>query len=374
MNLGLMMECDYREGSTQQEAFQEAFAQAEAAEKLGLDGVWLAERHFAAPRGPLDAQGAGIPSIVSVPLIMASAIAARTQTVRIGVAVNVLPLCHPIRMAEEVATVDHISQGRFDFGVGRSGFARAYEGYGIPYSESQERFQESLDIILKAWTNDRFSHQGEYYTFDNVCVVPKPFQTPHPPIRIAATTRETFPRMGRMGHQIFVGLRGMDRPEVAAQLKVYRDAWREAGHPGEGDVVLRIPIYVAETEEKARSVPEESTMSSYRRMAQTFSQSVAGAARAGAESVAGAVGAGAASAEERAAQGRRLSQVTYDDLLRDRVAYGTPEAVVDRIQEIQEEIQPSGIIAEVNVGGLIPRELVSNSLRLFGERVVSRFK
>jgi alkanesulfonate monooxygenase SsuD/methylene tetrahydromethanopterin reductase-like flavin-dependent oxidoreductase (luciferase family) len=89
-----------------------------------------------------------------VPLVLAAALAARTTRVRIGTGVSVLPLCHPIRTAEEAATVDQISKGRLDFGVGRSGFPRAYSGYGIPYDESRERFQESLDVILKSWTQE----------------------------------------------------------------------------------------------------------------------------------------------------------------------------------------------------------------------------
>ena len=161
MHYGLIMECDYRYGASQEEAFDEAFAMADTAEKGGLDGVWLAERHFAAPRNPLDAQGSAIPSIVSAPLIISTAIVARTERLRVGVAVNVLPLNHPIRMAEEVATLDQISHGRVDFGVGRSGFMRSYEGYDIPYAESRERFQENLEIILAAWTNERFSYQGK---------------------------------------------------------------------------------------------------------------------------------------------------------------------------------------------------------------------
>ena len=115
MHFGMIMECDYRYGTTQEDAFSEAFNLVDAAESGGMDGVWLAERHFAAPLNPLDDQGAGIPSIVSAPLIMASAIAARTERLRIGIAVNVLPLNHPIRMAEEVATVDQVSRGRFRF-------------------------------------------------------------------------------------------------------------------------------------------------------------------------------------------------------------------------------------------------------------------
>ena len=360
MHFGLVMECDYRENVTQGEAFAEAFAQADVSEACGLDGVWLAERHFAAPKSLLDSMGAGIPSIVSAPMIMAAAIAARTQRIRVGVAVNVLPLCHPIRMAEEAATLDNISGGRFDFGVGRSGFARAYEGYGVPYGESRERFQESLEVIVRAWSSPQFSYQGEYYTFDNVCVMPKPYQVPHPPIRIAATTRDTFPQVGRMGYPIFAGLRGMNIPELAVNLKAYRDEWRQAGHPGEGDVILRMPIYVAETEELAVSEPEESTMLSVRRMAQTYATSAAGA--------------GTTVSEERAERGVRLAAVTYDDMLRDRVAYGTPEAVVDKLGSAVKELGLSGVIAEMNVGGGVPKERVLNSLRLFGERVVPQLK
>src|SRR5437660_11456288 len=196
MHVGLVMECDYREGRTQEEAFAEALSVADIAEESGLDGVWLAERQFAAPRRPTDPGGAGIPSIASVPLVLAAAIAGRTKRVRIGTGVSVLPLCHPIRTAEEAATVDQISQGRLDFGVGRSGFPRAYSGYGIRYDESRDRFQESLEVILKAWTEPGFSHSGKYFTADNLTVVPRPYQKPHPPIWVAAPTPDTFPMVG----------------------------------------------------------------------------------------------------------------------------------------------------------------------------------
>jgi alkanesulfonate monooxygenase SsuD/methylene tetrahydromethanopterin reductase-like flavin-dependent oxidoreductase (luciferase family) len=360
MHFGLVLECDYRDGATQEEAFDEAFQMVETAESLGLDGVWLAERHFAARRGPLDAQGAGIPSIVSAPLTIASAIAARTQRLRVGIAVNVLPLCHPIRLAEEAATVDQISKGRFDFGVGRSGFPRAYEGYGIPYGESRERFQETLEIILKAWTEEPFSYSGKYYTFNNLSVLPKPYQKPHPPLRVAATTKETFPQVGRQGHPIFIGLRGFDMLEATQHLEAYRQAWRQAGHPGEGDVFLRIPTYVAETAERARSEPEYSTLRSYRRLADTFGKS-AGAA-------------GTTASEERVERAERLSAVGYDDLLRGRLAYGTPESVAARLRELEKILGLSGVIIEPNVGGHIPSELVFRSVRLFAQEVVPQLR
>src|SRR5438445_5103864 len=224
MHVGLVMECDYREGRTQEEAFAEAMSIAEIAETQGLDGVWLAEHHVTLHRRPTDPMGAGIPSIASVPLVLAAAIAARTTRLRIGTGVSVLPLCHPIRTAEEAATVDQISQGRLDFGVGRSGFPRAYSGYGVPYSESRDRFQESLDVILKAWTQDRFSHAGKYFTFNDMIVVPRPYQKPHPPIWVAATTQDTFPLVGSMGLSPVTGLRGFDVPEATQHLATYRAA------------------------------------------------------------------------------------------------------------------------------------------------------
>jgi alkanesulfonate monooxygenase SsuD/methylene tetrahydromethanopterin reductase-like flavin-dependent oxidoreductase (luciferase family) len=355
MHVGLVMECDYRQGRTQEEAFEEAFAVAETAEEYGLDGVWIAERHFATHRRPTDPMGAGIPSVASVPLVWAGAIAARTKRLRVGTGVSVLPLCHPIRLAEEAATVDQISRGRLDFGVGRSGFPRSYQGYGIPYGESRYRFQEALEIILKAWNDDRLNHQGKYYTFENLSVMPTPYQKPHPPIRIAATTMDTFPMVGQMGFPVVTGVRGFDIPEVAQNLKAYREAWQEAGHPGNGDVYLRIPIYVAETDEAGITDPKESTMRSYHRMAENFARS-AGAA-------------GTTVSEERIERGERLSKITYEELLQDRLAYGGPDTVVQKLKYLRDELGLSGVIMEPNVGGQLSPEQVLNSIRLYGQEV-----
>ena len=125
MQFGSFMEFHRREGSTQADAFREAFDHIALAEELGLDAVWLAESHFNPAR-----------SVLSSPHAIASAIAARTKRLKVGTAVSVLPLGNPLRTAEEAATIDHISEGRFEFGVGRSGLPGSYEGYNIPYAES----------------------------------------------------------------------------------------------------------------------------------------------------------------------------------------------------------------------------------------------
>jgi alkanesulfonate monooxygenase SsuD/methylene tetrahydromethanopterin reductase-like flavin-dependent oxidoreductase (luciferase family) len=360
MHVGLVMECDYRDGRTQEEAFAEALSVCDLAEASGLDGVWLAERHFAAPRRPTDPGGAGIPSIASVPLVLGAAIAARTRRVRIGTGVSVLPLCHPIRTAEEAATVDQLSLGRLDFGVGRSGFPRAYAGYGIPYGESRDRFQESLEVILKAWTEHRFSHSGKYFTFNDMIVVPRPYQKPHPPIWMAATTQDTFPMVGTMGLSLVTGLRGFDVPEATGHIAAFRAARRAAGHPGDGNVYLRLPIYVAETAAAARAEPEESTVRSYRRLGENLAASAGEAGTTG--------------SEERSQRAERLAQVTYDELLRDRLAYGTPDMVVERLTEWRDRLGLSGVIMEPNVGGKMPVENVLRSIRLYANDVAPRLR
>ena len=151
MEFGSFMEFHTRPGLTQSDAFNEGFTHIEIAESLGLDGVWMAESHFNPQR-----------SVLSAPLVLGAAIAGRTSTIKIGTAVHVIPLGNPIRMAEEAATLDQVSQGRFEYGVGRSGFPGSYEGYGMAYGESRARFYEYLEIIRGAWMSDSFSYEGEW--------------------------------------------------------------------------------------------------------------------------------------------------------------------------------------------------------------------
>jgi alkanesulfonate monooxygenase SsuD/methylene tetrahydromethanopterin reductase-like flavin-dependent oxidoreductase (luciferase family) len=352
MHIGLMMECDYRQDRTQRDAFDEAFALAETAESEGYNGVWFAERHFAPPGGT-----GPIPSVASAPLVWATAIAARTSRLRVGTAVLVLPLGHPVRMAEEVATLDNISQGRVDLGIGRSSFPRSYEGYDVSYAESRERFEEFLHVMRLAFTQERFSYAGKYYTFRDVCMIPKPYQQPHPPLHAAATTRETFGVMGRLGLPIFAGVGAAVMSDVGQALQDYRAAWREAGHPGNGDVVLRLSIYVAKTMERALAEPEDSAMHHYMRLRQALMRT-----------------AGATGGEARATRAERLSTLTYDDVVRERVVFGTPESVAQRLQTLRETLGLSGFIMESNVGGRIPPESVLQSIRLFGQEVAPRLR
>ena len=342
MNFGMFTDFHVRQNMSQAEAFDESFRQVEAAEKLGIDSVWLSEHHFSPER-----------SVLASPLVIASSIATRTQRVRIGLAVQVLPLTNPLRIAEEAATVDHISKGRFDFGVGRSGLTRYYQGYNVPYVESRSRFLEALDIITQAWTQEQFSYAGDHFNFHNVTVVPKPYQTPHPPIRVALASTETFSLVGKMGHAIFVSA-NTPIPQLQERLAMYRHARQEAGHTGPADIALRIPAYVAETAEQARSEPEVSTMHAIRYAATELITTAAN--------------------PEIAARIQRTANTPYDDILKQRVLYGTPEAVVDRLQEYQDALGITGVVLEMNYGGRLPYERVIQSVRLLTEKVAPKFK
>ena len=348
MHFGIFVE-EMRRGVDQVTAFKEAFDLAERAEAWGLDCVWLGEIHFNPAR-----------SVISASLQVASSIATRTKRLRIGTAVTVIPLNHPLRIAEEIATLDHISEGRLEFGIGRSGVVRSYDTYGIPYAESQGRFREGLEIILQAWKGEPFSYEGQFYRVQNATVTPRPYQTPHPPIRMAANSDETFPGAAKMGLAIFVGLRAAEIPDLRVRLASYRETWREAGQPGAPSAYIRIPVYVAATEKAGREEPRESLRAFFARQSELARSSVGRA--------------GTGPLDRRRAQVERMASLTYDDILARKVAFGSPAGVIDRLTQLREELGLDGIIAELNPGGLIPLELERRSLQLLTHEVMRAFK
>jgi len=346
MEFGMFHEFPSMPGRGETEMFDEAMAQVDAAERWGLDVMWLAEIHFAPER-----------TYLSAPLAIASAIAARTRRMKIGIAVQVLPLCHPLRLAEEAATVDQVSQGRLIFGVGRSGVVGTYDAYQVPYDESRERFAEILQIVERAWSEPRFSYEGRFHSFRDVACSPHPYRNKFPPIRIAASTADSFPAIGGQGYPVFASVRHVAWPDLAPQIRSYYAAYKAAGHPGRGQVYVSAPIYIAETEARARAEAEESVTHFYRLQYELIADS---ARRSGRQAFI-----------DRA---ERLRTLTYADVLRGNVLVGTPQSVGEKLRQLQEEIGFDGILAELNCGGLIPHERVLNALRLLCQEVMPRFR
>jgi len=328
MEFGIFHEFLTTQAGSQQEAFRNSFAQIAAAEEWGLDVVWLAEIHMNPTR-----------SLLSAPLTVAAAIAARTSRIKIGTAVQILPLGHPLRLAEETATIDQISNGRLIFGIGRSAFPRAYNAYGISYEESPQRFAESLEIIKKAWTEDEASYQGRWHSFENFTLVPRPVQQPHPEIRIAASQHDTYAAIGALGYKLFSAVRASPLSELAHHTAAYREAWEEAGHPGQPHAYLQVPIYVAATREAALANAEAGMMrfSTYR-------------------------------------PDLIRGPMNYETVRREKGIVGTPEMVTERLMELRDTAYLAGVSAEINPGSLLSHDQVMESLRLYIQEVMPNFK
>ena len=350
MDFGINTDFTIPHGGSHLSAFQASMEEVDMAEEMGLDTVWLGEAHFRPNR-----------SVLSAPIVVASSIATRTKRLRVGMAVQVLPMIHPLRIAEESATVDQISEGRFEFGVGRRGNVRAYDVMGIDYSESKERFQEALDIIQQAWSGETFSYEGKYNHITNATLSPLPFQKPHPKIRIAASSDDSFGRIGRLGYPIFLGLRTMDVEDLKTNLQEYREEWKKAGHPGDGgDINVRFPMYIAPSDEEAIEEPQGSIEAFFERQRELLDYSLG---RPGTQD-----------SKVRQARYDRLANITYEDLLETRVVFGSPERVKDRLVQFQEMLGITGITAELNPGGFLPKEAVQRSLKLLTQEVMPAFK
>ncbi|MCH9670046.1 MAG: LLM class flavin-dependent oxidoreductase [Gammaproteobacteria bacterium] len=350
MQFGMFLEFGVRPGGDHATAFREGMRLVDDAEAWGVDAAWLSEFHFAGDR-----------SVLSSPVVVAGAIAARTERMRIGSAIYVLPLTHPLRIAEEIATLDQLSNGRIDLGVGRSGFTNFYRGYGIDYAQSQARFDEAMAVLRAVWTGEPVAHKGQFYEIQCEPVVPRPVQQPHPPLRMAATRAETFGKVGHEGLPIFVGLRGEGLDELRDNLKAYRLAWTRAGHPGRGSAFLRIPVFAARDAALARSEARESIVYYFARQ----SRMVAKDAK---------TRTGASQDSSRTAMAARLGELSYEEILAHRVAFGSADELARRFAELGEVLDIDGIVGELNAGGMLSEASVRESLRIIANDVMPQLR
>jgi alkanesulfonate monooxygenase SsuD/methylene tetrahydromethanopterin reductase-like flavin-dependent oxidoreductase (luciferase family) len=174
MQVGLFHSIQWPEGSSPQDRYDQALTQACRADEAGFDSVWLTEHHFSRH------------GIVSDSLMVLAHLAARTSSVRLGTAVSVLPLHHPVRLAEAAATVDQLSGGRLDLGIGRGYQPGEFRGFGVDIAEKHDRFAEALDVLDRLWSTDGpVSHSGKFWSFEDAYPQPRPVQRPHPPLWLA---------------------------------------------------------------------------------------------------------------------------------------------------------------------------------------------
>ncbi len=224
------------------QVYERAFSRIDIMEQSGYDAVWLAEHHFSTY--------SVCPSIN----MMGTHIAARTERLRIGMGVSLTPFYHPLRLAEEVALLDVLSGGRVNWGAGRGFDAKEYATFGVAREDSYPKFREYVDVVLKAWTNERLSYEGEFCQFDDVEVLPKPLQDPHPPTWVATTSPDAIAWAGQQGHSILMDPHATHE-EIGAKRRLYEDELLTAGHVVNGrDIPVARNIALGNTQAEAEAI------------------------------------------------------------------------------------------------------------------------
>ncbi len=312
MRFGFFDQLPCADSQSERQRYQNILDQIVWGDELGFDTVWLGELHFGRSS-----------SILAAPLMVLAAAAQRTSRIRLGTAVTLLPLHSPVKIAEEAATADILSGGRLEFGVGRGTAPIHYVGYNIPQEESRERFEEALEVILQAWTNEPLSYQGKYFQTQDLTVIPKPLQKPHPPIRLAANSPDTFVIAGQPG---------------ARQ-----------------DVALMFPVHVAPSRAQACQECEASLLNFFRAAGERLrplSETTIKSYEAFQQLVS------------------RLDRVTYEGIDRHMGVFGDPDHCVERIQALQREFHMDEFIGYFNQGGLVDHATVRRSMELFAKEVL----
>lgn len=350
MKFGMLHLFENPMGRTEKEIVDEQFAIMVQAEEYGFDSVWPAEHHFSEY------------GYCASPAVSLAAVAARTQRLRLGTGVVVLPLNHPVRVAEDYAILDLLSGGRVDLGVGRGYQPHEFKGYGVDQSRTRDMFRESVEIIQKAWTEERFSYHGEFYQIDDLWVRPKPLQKPHPPIWLASVSPETFALCGRYGfHLLCAPVFGFDISRGVAQIEQWREALRQHGRdPSQYQIGALTMTYVAETTQQALADFAEPVMWWYR----TFGKYVAPPPEEGP----------IPTYEIYLAARQFVESVTWEQLVQmGAVMCGSPDQVVDRIGQIGEQTGLTTYLAWIRIGGLA-HDKVLRCMELMASKVMPQLR
>jgi alkanesulfonate monooxygenase SsuD/methylene tetrahydromethanopterin reductase-like flavin-dependent oxidoreductase (luciferase family) len=349
MKFGVHYQLPCHSSQSSVQRYRDTIEQAVYAEQLGFESVWPVEQHF----------NPGL-SIMPAPLLPLAAIAERTSKLRLGIAIVLLPLSHPLRVAEEVATLDVMSNGRVEFGAGRGAIPNHFRGFGVGQSDSRERLFEGLEIIRRAWTEETVSFDGSFYHFREIRVVPKPVQRPHPPIRIAANSEDTFELMGRMGYPIFAASQVNSFNRLRKLVPAYRKARLAADHPDNrgDDLTLLMPLYVGEDPAEIRRDTEPGIRHLLETVASLYS------------SAAPKTEGGARRIMELA---QKVRATSYEQACESMALFDTPDRCVERLKAFQKEFEMGRLICWFNPGGTISHQRVVRTMELFAASVMPHF-
>ncbi len=330
---------------TQTQVFKEVLDEIEYAEELGFDSIWLPEHHFE------------VYGMLGNPLTFAAAVAQRTKKMKIGTAVMVLPFQHPLRVAEDAALVDSLSDGRLLLGLGRGYQPPEFRGFGIPQENSSAMFAEGIEILKRALSGERFTYDGEYYKIEEPTeIFPKPIQTPHPPFYLASVTPRSVEVAARHGMSLLRAPQFSDLDTVSQAFETYKSKMREYGHdPDIIDQPLSVRVYVAPTDEEARAETKHLVW---------FYQLLA-------KLLPGAPGRPMPPAgyEDYPRDPQVLGEITEDQVWERGTCFGSPERVIEQMKRYMHALGSTHFMVQMRIGGL-EHHKVRRSMELFAKHVM----
>src|SRR5712691_5768223 len=339
MNFGLLM--SFRNSSRHELSYANLYAKhlelCVEAEELGFDTIWLSEHHFV--------KDGYSPSV----LPLAAAIASRTTRIRIGTLVLLMPLHNPLHVAEDAATIDVLSNGRFDLGLGQGYVPREFAGFNIPREERSRRLREGVEILRRVFTEDNVTFEGKSYAVRDVTLYPKPVQKPHPPIWIGARSRSATERAARNGYHL--------AGTGAHQAEIYRDTFPEAERdPATFNVAQLRFGFIGTSRDKAWNECEFGLHYLLARYGQWIAE---------AADVRG---------DERFAEVPpvgKLRESANAGLLGDGVMVGTPDEAIAQVETISQ--YATHLALGMALPGIDPKK-VRASMKLFADKVIPHFR
>ncbi len=306
-------------------AYAEVLDLVRQADGLPFERAWFAEHHLRDTRGRIPA-----------PLLFCVAAARETRRIGVGPCVVLLPLHHPLDVAEQAATAGLLCEGRLAIGVGSGGNPEEFAAYGVSLEERRERYAEALEAFSGLWRGPAYRHEGTYYRFPSVSLVPPPATPLHEVLWAAASSTQSAALSGRSGGNLLLA-RGVPEADLREQIDAYRAARGEAGHGGDASIQVTRGVYVAETEAAAWRDAEEGIRRHYRQLA-----------RYGGEEV---------DLREMARRGDFI--------------VGTPEQCAEQIAGLFARVPITHLACDIALIGA-PFEMISRSLHVLGREVIQR--
>ena len=340
MNFGTFLLMQSPSARPSEEIYARGIEIAQAAETLGFRNVWLAEHHFSTY------------GYLSRPAQLATFIAARTTRLRVGTAVIVVPLHHPLVVAEEIATLDLLAGGRVDIGLGRGYQHYEFERFGLELSSSRARWEEAVDVILLALQGGPFDYDGKFFTIPETTVFPQPVQRPRPPIWITAQSPDSVEAAVRRGFNVLTGGFGIPIERTAEFRRLFDQMVAEVRPPHPLAVGVQRAVYVTDSDADARAAAEEARWN----MRVTLSLR---------------------NHYERVEQGRAVampapSEPTTDDLLDRFLVIGTPDTCIRQITRIRDLVGITHFNCSFWFGDLAQARVL-RSMELFAREVMPAF-